>query len=108
MVNDLKLKSPFSYWKYVDDLTISEAIPVKGDSNIQAALDQVNNHWATYNDMKLNPKKCKEMVISFARRDICTPDLTIDRVDLERVQSGIRSYAPKQLEVECPCGWDDS
>ena len=86
MVNHLKLKSPFSYWKYVDDLTISEAIPVKGDSKTQAALDQVN-HWASYNDMKLNPKKCKELVISFARSDVCTPDLTIDRVDLERVQS---------------------
>ena len=77
-----------SRWLYVDDLTISEATPVKGNSNIQTALDQVC-HWASYNDMKLNPKKCKEMVIPFANSDVRIPGLTIaiDRVDLERVQS---------------------
>ena len=87
------------------DLTISEAIPVKGDFNIQAALDQVN-HWAFYNDMKLNPKKCKEMVLSFARSDVCNPDLTIDRVDLERVHSQkvLGLTLQNNLEVEYPCG----
>ena len=37
--------------------------------------------------MRLNPQKCKELVICFARSNVPTPTLTIDGVDLEKVQS---------------------
>lgn len=32
MINDLEFEFPFSYWKYVNDLTITEVILIKGVS----------------------------------------------------------------------------
>ena len=54
---------------------------------INLLLDYNNGQWAASNNMRLNPKKCKELVISFARSNVPTPTLTIDGVDLEKVQS---------------------
>ena len=32
-----------SLWKYVDDTTLAEVIPRGGDSNIQSAVDDIQN-----------------------------------------------------------------
>ena len=66
-INDLKLASPrCSYWKYVDDITISEFAAARGMSILQSELDNIST-WAATNNMVLNPKKCKEMTLRFRR-----------------------------------------
>ena len=50
------------HWKYVDDLTISEVFTPCSASSLQGDLDSISN-WAFNNNMNLNPKKCKEMLI---------------------------------------------
>ena len=63
MINDLKLASPrCSYWKYVDDITISEFAAARGVSILQSELDNIGT-WAATNNMVVNPKKCKEMTL---------------------------------------------
>ena len=64
MINDLELKS--------------------NESHLQSDLDDLQR-WATKNDMKLNGRKCKEMIISFLRCDLECPPLEIDGHQLELV-----------------------
>ena len=88
MINDLKIVSPrSSNWKYVDDVTISEIVPTREVSILQNELDAIGN-WTSTNNMKLNPKKCKEMIVSF-RRDIeqPPPTLVVENISLERIES---------------------
>ncbi len=88
MINDLKIVSPLSNnWKYVDEVTISEIVPTRGVSILQNDLDAIGN-WTSTNNMKLNPKKCKEMIVSF-RRDIeqPPPTLVVENISLERIES---------------------
>ena len=88
MINDLKIVSPrSSNWKHVDDVTISEIVPTREVSILQNELDAIGN-WTSTNNMKLNPKKCKEMIVSF-RRDIeqPPPTLVVENISLERIES---------------------
>ena len=80
MVNDLACRSPLksNYWKYVDiTYTISEVVPRSTQSVLQTDLDNITN-WAKENSMNLNPKKCKEISISFLSKDPDVPQLVID------------------------------
>ena len=64
MINDQKLKSPHtSHWKYVDDLSISESLSIHDQSTQQSNLEVVQQWAKERNDMRLNVKNCKEMVI---------------------------------------------
>ena len=81
MINDLKIASPrSSNWKYVDDVTISEIVPTREVSILQNELDAISD-WTNTNNMKLNPKNCKEMIVTF-RRDIEHPptSLVVDNI----------------------------
>ena len=60
LVNDLACKS--SYWKYVDDITISEVVPHGSLSTIQDDLDSITA-WAEENCISLNPKKCTKCLV---------------------------------------------
>ena len=82
MVNDLACRS--SYWKYVDDITISEVVPHGSPSTIQDDLDSITA-WAEENCMNLNPKKCKEMRLSFLAKDLDVLQLTVNDTYLEKV-----------------------
>ena len=85
MVNDLKLASPLcSYWKYVDDITISEFAAARGVSILQSELDNIST-WAATNNMVFNPKKCKEMTLRFRRAGLSA--LAIDTKALESVDA---------------------
>ena len=66
MVNDLQCRSGKSdIWKFVDDATLSERLQRNVESSaIQSDLTSVDT-WASNNLMKLNAKKCKEMLICF-------------------------------------------
>ena len=80
----LKLASPrCSYWKYVDDITISEFAAARGVSILQSELDNIST-WAATNNMVLNSKKCKEMTLRFRRVvDHLPSALTTDTKALE-------------------------
>ena len=82
MVNDLAGRS--SYWKYVDDITISEVVPHGFPSTIQDDLDSIAA-WAEENFMNLNPKKCKNMRLSFLAKDLDVLRLTVNDTYLEKV-----------------------
>ena len=50
MINDLRLASPrCSYWKYVDDITISEFAAARGVSILKSELDNIST-WAATNN----------------------------------------------------------
>ncbi len=88
MINDLKIVSPRSNnWKYGDDVTISQIVPTREVSTLQNDLDAIGN-WPSTNNMKLNPKKCKDITVSF-RRDIeqPPPTLVVENISLERIES---------------------
>ena len=81
MVNDLACRS--SYWKYFDDITISEVVPLRSPSTIQDDLDSITA-WAEENCMNLNPK-CKEMRLSLLAKDLNVLQLTVNDMYLEKV-----------------------
>ena len=82
MVNDLAGRS--SYWKYIDDITISEVVPHGFPSTVQDDFDSIAA-WAEENCMNLNPKKCKNMRLSFLAKDLDVLRLTVNDTYLEKV-----------------------
>jgi hypothetical protein len=42
--------------------------------------------WSDLNNLKINAKKTKEMVVYFGKKDLCLDSLTIDGVEIERVK----------------------
>ena len=103
MINDLKIVSQRSNnWKYVDDITLSELVPVQETSILQNELDLIGV-WTKTNNMKLNPKKCKEKIISFRRNIEYPPSfLTAEGINLERIQS----YKLLGLTIQNNMKWD--
>ncbi|CAB4014879.1 RNA-directed DNA polymerase from mobile element jockey, partial [Paramuricea clavata] len=73
-------------WKFVDDVSSSENLTSNSFSVTQSTLDSIDS-WATYNCMKLNAKKCKELRVSFLKETPQLPSLTIDGYVVETVQS---------------------
>ena len=88
MNNDLELASPrCSYWKYVDDITISEFAAAREVSILQSELDNIST-WTVTNNMVLNPKKYKEVTLHFHRVvDHLPSALAIDTKALESVDA---------------------
>ncbi|XP_020906728.1 uncharacterized protein LOC110244842 [Exaiptasia diaphana] len=88
MVNDLAQRSPLksSHWKYVDDITLSEVVSNNTQSVLQTDLDHITS-CAKENSMNLNPKKCKELRISFLAKDPDVDQLMVEETHLERVKS---------------------
>ncbi|CAB4014038.1 Hypothetical predicted protein [Paramuricea clavata] len=78
MINDLELASSSTdHWRYVDDVTISESLKKNEVSVLQSDLNTIER-WTVNNNMKLNGKKCKEMIVSFVRSENDIPRLLID------------------------------
>jgi hypothetical protein len=71
----------------IDDVTICEILPTREVSILQNKLDAIGD-WTSTNNMKLNPKQCKEMIVSF-RRDIeqPPPTLVVENISLEIIES---------------------
>ena len=70
MFSPVAYRSPlrWNHWKHVDDIIIAEVVLHGSSSNIQSDLDDISK-WAQENSMNPNPKKCKEMLISFLQID---------------------------------------
>ena len=87
MINDLELASSSTdHWNYVDDVTISESLKKNEVSVLQSDLNTIER-WTVNNNMKLNGKKCKEMIVSFVRSENDIPRLLIDGLPLDLVPS---------------------
>ena len=89
MINYLKLTFPrYSIKKYADDITIWKIVLARDTSVLQPELDTSINPWTTQNNMVLNPKKCKEMIVCFRRHMSQSQQApTIDNKTLETVDS---------------------
>ena len=70
--------------KYADDCTVYESVPSGCSSNMQKVLDGLQS-WASTNNMLLNPKKTKDMWISFRKHSIEPETLRINNAQVERV-----------------------
>ena len=89
MINDLELASSSTdHWKYVDDVTISESLKKNEVSVLLSDLNTIER-WTVNNNMKLNGKKCKEMIVSFVRSENDIPRLLIDGLPLDLVPLGL-------------------
>ena len=68
MINDLDCNLPI--YKYVDDCTVYEIIPQSSTmSSFQLAMDQITQ-WTECNNMSLNVKKTKELLISVFKKPV--------------------------------------
>ena len=68
MVNDLKTHQSVDNWKFVDDISMAEALFRDAIPAIQSNLESTAI-WTNYNCMKLNASKCiKEMLMCFLRK----------------------------------------
>ena len=85
MINDL-LTDWTDRWKYVDDTTITETIGPDYNSNLQNLVDCIDT-WTKNNNMKLNVRKCKELIIEFTKKKHFFPPLTVEDLSIERVKS---------------------
>ena len=74
MVNDLKTHQNVDNWKFVDNISMAEALSRDVIPAIQSNLESTAI-WTNYNWMKLNASKCKEMLMCFLRKrpEIPTP-----------------------------------
>ena len=85
MINDLYPPGSEA-WKYVDDTTLAEVIPRGGQSEMQIAVNAVEQ-WSSINKLQLNPDKCKELIIDFKKAKHQFDAVTVNSIDLERVDS---------------------
>ena len=85
MINDL-LTNYRDRWKYVDDSTLSETLTRDQPSSLQSILDGINQ-WCGENDMLLNIKKCKELLVCFWKNKPNIPPLKLNNHPIEVVQS---------------------
>ena len=71
--------------KYVDDTTVSEILPRNSISLLDFAVRDIHDY-CTEHKMKLNPKKCEEMVFNFMKNpNTVTRPLHIENSEDERV-----------------------
>ena len=72
---------------YVDDTTASEILPRNSISLLDFAVRDIHDY-CTDHKMKLNPKKCKEMVSNFMKNpNTLTRPLQIENSEVERVST---------------------
>ena len=81
MNNDLEINNG-EYWTFVDDTTASETVAKGESSNAQLIADEVVQ-WSTRNRLKLNSDKCKELRISFSKKDQNFPAISINGKEIE-------------------------
>ena len=73
-------------WKYVDDTTASEVVIKGRASNAQQIADNVAK-WSSDNRVKLKSDKCKELRISFAKKESHFAPIVINNEELGLVNS---------------------
>ena len=103
MINDLKpISNGIDIWKFVDDVSTSEGLIKDSNSTMQSNLDSFVS-WSLQNHMKLNPKKTKEMCISFQHDNLDLSPLLIGEQIIETVQS----HKVLGLTIQSNLKWND-
>ena len=73
--------------KFVDDTTALEILPRNGISLLHMAVNDIHT-FAIEHSMRLNPKKCKGMLINFMdHHNFDLRAITIGNISVERVSS---------------------
>ena len=85
MINDLLMEYQ-ARWKYVDDSTLTETITRDQPSSLQTTLNSINQ-WCETCDMRLNTKKCKELLICFWKHKPDVSPLILNNQPIEVVKS---------------------
>ena len=85
MISDLSVSEIFNTWKYVDDITVSETIPIEQQRKTQTAVDQVHD-WSKDNLFQLNCDKTEELTIYFNPQRPPFPRARVNGVPIELVQ----------------------
>ena len=86
-MNDLVIDNGIAHiWKYVDDTNVSEVVIKGRASNAQQIADNVAK-WSSDNRVKLNSDKCKELRISFAKKESHFAPIVINNEELGLVNS---------------------
>ena len=85
MINDLLMEYQ-ARWKYVEDSTVTETLTRDQPSSLQATLESINQ-WCEKNDMRLNTKKCKEVLICFWKHKPDVSPLILNNQPIEVVKS---------------------
>jgi len=89
--------------KYVDDTSAVEIIPRNSLSYLNTAVLDIQN-FANEHKMKLNPGKCKEMLINF----MCNPNITISPINIgSRITEQVTSYQLLGVMVDNRLKWDN-
>ena len=83
MINDLDIPDT-DLWKYVDDTTISETVLKNEVSNIQTAVDTLSSY-ATKDKFQLNESKCKELRISFSKKNTTFNPILVNNKQIDIV-----------------------
>ena len=84
-INDLQTPCPI--FKYVDDSTVFDVCNNTSVPMLQESADVITD-WSRRNDMRINARKTKEMIICFCRNDnhvASIPRIVVDDNDIERV-----------------------
>ena len=86
LVNPL-LKDLQGRVKFVDDTTLLEIVPRCSPSLMCTVVDEISQ-FASSRGMELNPKKCKEMIISFLKYSLASDNtIYVSGLPVERVSS---------------------
>ena len=102
MINDLSVSKIFSMWKYVDDTTVSETVPIGQQSKARKAVDQKHD-WSKDNLFQLNCDKTKELTICFNPQRPPFPRSCISGVPREfssTTRQVTRTYDQLQFNLE--------
>ena len=83
-MNDMKLHNRVLTHEYIDDITVTESISESNKGHLQEAVNTIKE-WSNDNNMRLNEKKTKEMLISFKRNPLQTQPLLVNNKAIERV-----------------------
>ena len=84
-INDLQTSCPI--FKYVDDSTVFDVCNNTNVPMLQESADVITD-WSRRNDMRINARKTKEMIICFCRNDNHVASISriaLDDNDIERV-----------------------
>ena len=83
-MNDMKLHHKVQTDTYIDDITLTESISSTNKGHLQEAVHTIKA-WSDNNNMRLNERKNKEMLISCKHNDVETQLLLITNKDIVRV-----------------------
>ena len=87
MINDLKLPGgSFSMWKFADNTTVSEVVPISGESSLQEVVNHISS-WSHDSLFQLNLTKCKELVVCLKKTPPSHGLIKIDGMEFNRVSS---------------------